>query len=178
MKGNEGYQFRPITRDDIVTLHGWRNLPHVAQWWDPPHPSYQTCVTEYTTYMRPNYNVEAFIIVRKGKDIGYIQKWSAHAFPDYNPYVEIDPDEVGIDIFIGKPTMLHKGHGTAAARQFIRDHVFAEPSVPACIIDPLPESTAAIRSYEKVGFQHVRTFKHDGKGVYFMRLPRGDFAAS
>lgn len=166
------FVFRPITPTDIRTLHHWRNLPHVSQWWDPPHPTLAEAHDEYTAYMRPAYHVAAFIIVADGDDIGYIQSWRVAAFPDYKPFVPLDDREMGIDVFIGDPSRLHQGIGTAAIRQFLRDHIFADPAVPACVIDPLPENAAAIRAYEKAGFRHVKTFQYQGKGVYLMRLPR------
>lgn len=164
--------FRPITPEDIPLLHHWRNLPHVAQWWTPPHPSHADVQAEYTAYMRPNDGVRAYIVVIGGRDVGYIQAWQVAMFPDYKPYVPLTDETVGIDVFIGEPDYLHKGWGVQIIRQFICAHVFSDPSVPACIIDPLPENTAAIRAYEKAGFRHEKTFTHEGTGVYFMRLPR------
>jgi aminoglycoside 6'-N-acetyltransferase len=147
-------------------------MPHVSQWWDPPNPTLAQVREEYAAYMRPGYNVDAYIIVLDGDDIGYMQSWAVAAFPDYKPYVALDDREMGIDVFIGDPNRLHQGIGTQAIRQFLRDHIFANPGVPACIIDPLPTNTAAIRAYAKAGFTHVKTFQHEGKGVYLMRCPR------
>jgi aminoglycoside 6'-N-acetyltransferase len=164
--------FRPIQPDDIPTLHRWRNMPHISQWWDPQNPTLAEVRDEYAAYMRPDYNVNAFILILDGVEIGYIQNWGVAAFPDYKPYVQLDDREMGIDVFIGDPSRLHQGIGTAAIRQFLQVHIFADPTVPACLIDPVPENAAAIRAYEKVGFRHVKTFQHEGKGVYLMRLPR------
>lgn len=151
------FAFRPIAEADIARLHVWRNTPHVSAWWDPQRPSLELCQREYRAYMRSDYGVDAFIIVRDGTDIGYVQKWTVGAFPDYRPYVEVDDDEVGVDIFIGDLSLTGQGIGTAALRAFIADVVFEDPAVPSAVIDPLPENAAAIRSYEKVGFRHVAT---------------------
>jgi aminoglycoside 6'-N-acetyltransferase len=167
--------FRPITPSDIATLHRWRNLPHVSRWWTPQNPSLALARAEYTAYMQPSYGVDAYIIVQKGRDIGYMQKWAVGRFPDYKPHLPLDDREVGIDVFIGEPDLLHQGIGTQAIQQFLHDHVFSDPVVPACIIDPLPENAAAIRAYEKAGFAHEKTFHHEGKGVYLMRLKRAAF---
>ena len=164
--------FRPIQPADIPTLHRWRNLPHVSQWWDPHNPTLAEAHAEYSAYMRPDYRVDAYIIVLDGTGIGYIQSWQVGDFPDYKPYLTLDDREMGVDVFIGERERLHQGIGTAAINQFLAEHVFNGPSVPACIIDPLPENAAAIRAYEKAGFRHVKTFEYEGKGVYLMRLPR------
>ena len=164
--------FRPITPADIPTLHHWRNLPHVSQWWAPQNPTLAQTRDEYNAYMRPNYEVDAYIIVMDGEDIGYMQKWRVASFPDYKPYVQLDDLSIGIDVFIGDPNRLHQGIGTQAIQLFLQDYIFADANIPACIIDPLPNNAAAIRAYEKAGFQHVATFTHEDKGVYLMRLPR------
>lgn len=170
------FQFRPISRTDIPTLHRWRNMPHVSQWWHPSNPSYALCEEEYNAYFEDSFGVQAFIVIKDAQDMGYMQMWRVAQFPDYRPYVEALSDHsVGLDVFIGEPSLLHQGYGSALMKQFIREHVFSDPAVPDCIIDPLPENRAAIRSYEKVGFVHEKTFQHDGTGVYFMRLTRARF---
>ncbi|MEM6280743.1 MAG: GNAT family N-acetyltransferase [Chloroflexota bacterium] len=168
----EHITFRPITPADIRKLHAWRNTPHVSQWWDPHHPSYETAHAEYTEYMKPEFGVTAFIWQIDGVDAGYIQKWAVGTFPDYKPYVLLDDSTVGIDVFIGDAGYLHRGWGPRVIRQFICEYVFSDAAVPECIIDPLPDNAAAIRAYEKVGFQHEKTFKRDDVPVYLMRLPR------
>lgn len=165
--------FRLIEPDDIPLLHQWRNLPHVSRWWQPQNPSLEHAHAEYTAYMRPDHNVAAYMVHIHGNAVGYIQKWQVQAFPDYKPYVPSLPDAaVGVDVFIGAVDYLHQGWGTQLITRFICDFVFNDPTVPEAIIDPLPANHAAIRAYEKVGFVHVKTFTHDGSGVYFMRLER------
>ena len=127
--------------------------------------------------MRPNSGVDAYIVAHDGQPFGYIQKWQVAQFPDYAPYITLDERTVGIDVFIGAPDALHKGYGPRLMRAFLRDAVFSDPDVPACIIDPLPSNTAAIRAYQKVGFVHEKTFEHDGKPVYLMQLRRAAFGA-
>lgn len=172
MNNRNAIQFRPITQDDIATLHRWRNLPHVAQWWQPSNITYAEAQAEYTAYMRPSYGVRAYIIIIEGHDVGYIQSWRVADFPDYKPYVPLTDATTGIDVFIGEADYLHKGWGAPLIRRFICEHVFDDPAVPECVIDPLPANKAAIRAYEKVGFKHEKTFTHKGTGVYFMRMRR------
>jgi hypothetical protein len=82
------------------------------------------------------------------------------------------PHTTGLDLFIGEALYLYRGLGAHLIHTFIQAHVFTHPSVPDCIIDPLPDNRLAIRAYEKVGFVHETTFEHDGSQVYFMRLTR------
>jgi aminoglycoside 6'-N-acetyltransferase len=168
------FSFRPITPEDIPLLHRWRNLRHVAQWWDPPYPTLSLVRDEYAHYMTPSYGVSAYIVSYEGVDMGYIQRWQVRTFPDYKPFVPLSDDSTGVDVFIGEATLLHQGLGTGLMRQFIRDYVFNDPAVPDCVIDPLPENAAAIRAYSKVGFVHEKTFTVNRSPVYFMRLRRED----
>lgn len=167
--------FRSINMDDIPMMHRWRNQPHVSQWWQPAHPDMDYIREEVAEYMKPNFGVKAYIARYAGHDFAYIQQWQVAQFPDYRPFVPLDDLTTGIDVFIGLVEYLHKGLGTLLIRQFIREHVFDNPHVPDCIIDPLPENKAAIRAYEKVGFRHEKTFTYKGSRVYFMRLKRNDF---
>lgn len=164
--------FRLIAPADIPMLHRWRNTPHVAQWWQPPTLDYPTALEEYTFYMRPDSGVQAYIIELDQHPIGYMQAWQVQQFPDYNPFVTLSPHTTGLDLFIGEALYLYRGLGAHLIHTFIQAHVFTHPSVPDCIIDPLPDNRSAIRAYEKVGFVHETTFEHDGSQVYFMRLTR------
>ena len=169
--------FRLIAHDDIPTLHRWRNAPHVAQWWQPPTLDYPDALEEYTFYMRPDSGVRAYIIQLDQHPIGYMQAWQVKQFPDYNPYVALSPHTTGLDLFIGEAQYLHRGLGAYLIQAFIQAHVFVDPSVMDCIIDPLPENRSAIRAYEKVGFVYETTFAHEGSRVYFMRLTRATMKA-
>lgn len=167
--------FRPITANDIPLFHRWRNQPHVSKWWDPPYPSLEDARDEIHAYLRPNFGVDAYIAAHNGRDFAYLQRWEVAQFPDYRPYAKLDDRTNGIDIFIGYVDYLHKGWGTRLMRLFLRDYVFSDPAVPDCVIDPLPDNAAAIRAYEKVGFQHESTFAYKGKRVYLMRVRREAF---
>ncbi len=166
--------FRPINVADIPTLHRWRNLPHVSQWWDPSNPSLQLANEEYRHYLRPDSGVEAFITLIDGREMGYIQMWWVRSYPDYKPYAPVTDDMIGVDVFIGEPDFLHRGWGPRLMHRFLCEYVFSQAQVPAALIDPVPENAAAIRAYEKVGFRHQKTFTHYGTGVYLMRLNLAD----
>ncbi|MFZ4813192.1 MAG: GNAT family N-acetyltransferase [Phototrophicaceae bacterium] len=169
--------FRPMTLDDIPLFHRWRNHKHVSDWWQPPYPSYADVDEEIRAYLRPKFGVAAYIVLDDATPFGYVQRWTVAEFPDYDPFVTLTPEVVGVDVFIGEPDYLHKGWGTRLMVGFLRDYVFNDPNVPSCIIDPLPNNAAAIRAYDKVGFYHEADFVYDGTDVYFMRITRGRFFA-
>jgi ribosomal protein S18 acetylase RimI-like enzyme len=49
------------------------------------------------------------------------------------------------------------------------------PGVETCIIDPDPANKRAIRSYEKAGFEYVKSYysEQNKMNVYLMRQERG-----
>ena len=57
---------------------------------------------------------------------------------------------LGIDLSIGVPELVGKGHGSAIVRQFTEE--LFEEGAPRVIIDPDPTNARAIRAYEKAGF--------------------------
>ncbi len=62
----------------------------------------------------------------------------------------------GIDLFIGEPDLVGKGHGPALIRAFLRDVVFQTYDVAECVIGPSIKNVSAIRAYEKAGFRFFK----------------------
>jgi aminoglycoside 6'-N-acetyltransferase len=98
--------------------------------------------------------------------IGYIQEYPA------------GENSAGIDLFVGEVEFHHRGFGAPIIRQFLKDIVFADPSVEGCIIDPSVSNRGAIRAYEKAGFRFRETIKNPGESepVYMMGITREEFA--
>jgi len=63
-------------------------------------------------------------------------------------------------------------------RRLLEEHIFADPRVVSCVIDPLVGNAIAIRAYEKAGFHFLRVAPEDGEGraVYLMELRRDEFS--
>lgn len=59
-----------------------------------------------------------------------------------------------MDLYIGEPDMLDRGHGSALLRRQC-DRLFAA-GVPAIGTDPHPDNIRARRAYEKAGFVVAR----------------------
>jgi RimJ/RimL family protein N-acetyltransferase len=67
---------------------------------------------------------------------------------------------VGLGIFIGQPDEWGKGYGTDAVRALV-DFAFRELRMERVWLNVGTENTRAMRSYEKVGFVHEGTQRHD-----------------
>ena len=146
------FEFRRLTNRDIPMLFEWLHRPHVREWWD---------AEESLEEVRANYlesDARAYLARLDAETVAYIQS-----------YPTDDPGVVGIDQFLADPNHLSRGFGTALVTQFV-EFLFADPSIAAVIVDPVPHNARAIRCYEKAGFR----FDSLKDGAYLMRRERTD----
>ncbi len=141
---NPQYAFRAVTGDDLPMLSRWLKEPHVAEWWGDPAVS----ISEIEEAME-DVATEPLIVEMDGEPIAYLQSYDPHLEDDH-PYQDQPTGTLGIDISIGRPDLVGKGHGSAIIRQFVA--MLFEEGAPRIIIDPDPNNSRAIRAYEKAGF--------------------------
>ena len=123
----------------------WLDEPHVAKWWgDDP----QQALTDIEDHI-DSISVEPFIVELDGKPIAYLQSYDPH-MEDGHPYQDQPFGTLGIDLSIGDPALIGKGHGPRMIDAFAA--MLFEEGCPRVIIDPDPSNAAAIRAYEKAGF--------------------------
>jgi aminoglycoside 6'-N-acetyltransferase len=140
------YDFRAVTEADLPMLEAWLAEPHVAEWWDDgPEAS----LAEIRAAI-DSVETEPLIVELDGRPIAYVQSYDPHLEDDH-PYQDQPFGTLGIDISIGPPDLVGKGHGSAIVRQF-SDMLFEE-GAPRVIIDPHPDNLRAIRAYENAGFR-------------------------
>ncbi|MBR0898548.1 GNAT family N-acetyltransferase [Bradyrhizobium tropiciagri] len=155
------YQFRPMTTADLPQIKRWLALPHVREWWGDP--------AEQSALVGGDLDepaMDQFIVITGGADIGYIQCYDLTA---WNSGFGAQPEGTrGIDLFIGEPSMIASGHGSALIRAFA-DQRLAE-GVPRIVTDPDPANARAVRAYEKAGFQKAGTVDTpDGSALLMVR---------
>ena len=144
------YDFRAVTVADLPMLAAWLAEPHVAEWWDEgPEAS----LAEIREAM-DSVETEPLIVEFDGGPIAYIQSYDPH-LEDGHPYRDQPFGTLGMDISIGHPELVGKGHGSAIVRQFT-DMLFEE-GCPRVVIDPHPDNLRAIGAYEKAGFRAFDT---------------------
>ncbi|MCB0830026.1 MAG: GNAT family N-acetyltransferase [Solirubrobacterales bacterium] len=139
---------RPISEDHVGDLRWIHARPEVVRWWDEPSVDFPWDEPESTR----------LTILVDGQIGGMIQYWE-----------EDDPKyrHAGIDLFID-PALQNKGIGTRAVRE-VAKYLFEARGHHRLEIDPAVENLAAIRVYEKVGFQPVGLTRRserdsDGRG--------------
>ncbi len=140
------YDFRPVAPADFARLSAWLAEPHVARWWGDA----ATGVARIEAHTAPTDPVDPFIVLIDGKPVGYIQAYDPHKEPDH-PYRDQPAGTIGIDITIGEPDFVGKGHGPRIIDAFVR-RLFAA-GASRIVIDPDPANAAAIRANEKAGFR-------------------------
>ncbi len=178
------YSFIPLQKTHFPLLLRWLKEPHVHKFWDPEiewneklvEEKYRSYVEGYKLVHGEKLPIEAFVISLDGSPIGYIQLYNAKRFPRKGylletelPPVLLDYKLAAIDIFIGEPSALGKGHGAIAIKQFLQEH--ARSRFDACMVDPEIENRAAIRTYEKGGFVYVKQLYIEGAVLELMLKP-------
>jgi aminoglycoside 6'-N-acetyltransferase len=138
----------------------------VAQWWDDPAEGLNSIDKHIGSI-----SVAPFIVELDGRPIGYIQSYDPH-LEDGHPYQDQPIGTLGIDQFIGEPGLIGLGHGPRLIEAFVA-LLFRKGAIRV-IIDPDPANAAAIRAYEKAGFERFDTrHSEDGPALLMARNVEG-----
>jgi aminoglycoside 6'-N-acetyltransferase len=135
---------RPLADHDAPELQRIHATPEVVRWWDTPPKGFPLSDDPDSTRLT---------IVLDGAVAGMIQ-FSEQLEPKYR--------SAQIDLFLD-PALHGRGLGTEAVRQVVR-LLIDQRGHHRITIDPATANTAAIRSYEKVGFRPVgvmRSYERD-----------------
>jgi aminoglycoside 6'-N-acetyltransferase len=147
MVEEERLQLRPMDPDDAGELRRIHAAPEVAAWWDAPSDAFP---------LSDDPDSVRLTIVVDGAVAGLVQFWE-ETEPRYH--------HAAIDVFLD-PALRGQGWGTEAVRRVVR-HLVQERGHHRITIDPAAANAAAIRSYEKAGFQPVgimRAYERDPDG--------------
>jgi RimJ/RimL family protein N-acetyltransferase len=153
-----------MREDDLPLARRWLLMPHVRRWWndDPDEDDYpEGTLAEWRTAIRGEDPTEISVIALDGRPIGIIQSYRVQDYPDYVAELgDLPAPAVSIDLFIGEPELIGKGHGTALLRAFL-PLAFERYALDYCVIGPSKANAAAIRSYEKVGFRRLKEYREE-----------------
>ena len=164
--------FRNLSKDDFFTLYTWLKVPHVKEFWYQNESfTYNDIVEKYTKRLKEDV-VDSYIILKNGKDIGFIQSYT---IDDSDAFL-VKGKIKGIDLYIGEFNFVHKGYGKDIINNFIKKFIFNDPSIRFIGIDPEVDNFIAIKAYEKSGFKHVNTeySKNNKNMTYYMIMDRFD----
>jgi aminoglycoside 6'-N-acetyltransferase len=139
---------RPATEADVPALAAIRAADEVYARWGGG--------ADLTAEVRSDLNdpdSPMFVVEADGRAVGAIQY-----------YEESDPmyRHAGMDIYLD-PVVAGRGLGTDAVRTLAR-HLIRDRGHHRLVIDPAADNTAAIRTYQKVGFRPVGVMRRYERG--------------
>src|SRR5580692_5801058 len=142
-------------RADLTTAERWLQTPEVVRWWgDPAHEL--TLLTE--DLVQPL--MDQWIVEFDGMPFAYAQAYCVHSWPQKH-LEHLPADARAIDVLIGVPEMLSKGHGGRFLRQLAM--MLVEQGAPLVAIDPDADNLARAEPMHEPYFKPKR----------LCRLPRG-----
>lgn len=172
---------RPATLDDVATLDEWARRPHVIRaTTDDPTADEAWADADWADEVARadalGADVHQVLVAElDGRPIGMVALQDAHREPSHY-WGDVAPGVRALDIWIGEPDLLGRGHGTEMMRQAI-ERLFADPAATEIVIDPLASNTAAHRFYRRLGFEDVGRRRFDGSDCLVMRLDRARWEA-
>jgi aminoglycoside 6'-N-acetyltransferase len=101
-----------MTAADLPLIQRWLALPHVREWWGDPHQQYALVSGDLDEPA-----IDQYIFSTAADSFGYLQCYDV---TEWNTGFGPQPRGTrGIDLFIGEPTMIERGHGSALIRRFV-----------------------------------------------------------
>ena len=154
----------------------------MRRWYDDvPAKSYPDDeIADRRRAIRGEDPTDHFVIEREARPIGEIQSYLIDDDPEYAAMVALGRPAFGIDLFIGQPELIGRGHGPALIRAFLREVAFPRYRVDLCVIGPTRSNVAAIRAYEKAGFRFLKDYLEPESREpehYLMQLTRAELDA-
>ena len=166
-------EFRRLAIEDLQQVFLWLTRPHVAKGYAPAPTSFAEVVAKYGPRAASGNVVRAFIVAVDGSDAAYIQTYDVASFPDYAGLVESGPGTACVDLFLGDAWRMYHGLGARVIDRFVREIVFADAGVSACIAGPSEGNAPSIRAFEKAGFRRWKTVRAgEGEPECVMRRDR------
>ena len=144
---HDTYGLRAFTAGDLPMMADWLTTPHLRKWWGDPEEKL-ALVTEDLD----NPLMEQKIGLLGGRAFAYLQSYPCHAWPA--PQFDDRPQgSHSVDICVGPPDMLGRGHGVAILRLYAT--TLLAGGATDIVIDPDPDNERAVRCYRRAGFRDV-----------------------
>jgi aminoglycoside 6'-N-acetyltransferase len=151
---------RALALGDLPQLSRWAGQPHVAAGWGAAHAVLPQIVRAMNAA-----DTSPFIIVARGRPVGYLQICAADGDPFWAGH-DLPRETYGIDLFIGEPAALRRGYGSACLG-LAAAHLLERPDVARVHGDPAPDNRPSLRAFEKAGFANRGAIATpDGPAIY------------
>ncbi|MGF6230411.1 aminoglycoside 6'-N-acetyltransferase [Inquilinus ginsengisoli] len=151
--------------EDLPIIARWLERPHVMRWWGDPEEE----LAQIAAHLVES-NIAPFLACEGSRPIGYMHVY--HANPDsYWTAHQLPRQTFGIDLFLGETDVIGRGMGTRLIRLVLR-RLLALPETARIQVDPAPANAAAIRAYEKAGFQRRGPIDTPDGAALYMTIDR------
>lgn len=138
------YAFRSARAEDLPLFARWLKTPEVVCWWGDPDEQYRLIADDLGVPAMAQWVVSC-----EGRPFAYVQAYQVRTWPQ--PHLAYLPEgAVAIDVFIGEPDMLGRGHGARFLRLFA-ERLRAD-GAPVVVTDPHVDNHRARRAYRRAGF--------------------------
>jgi aminoglycoside 6'-N-acetyltransferase len=154
------YSFRPASAGDLPRLRRWLSAPEIARWWGDPRDEFELLHADMNE-LRMTMRIVSF----RGAPFAYVQDYEVHTWPQAH-LAHLPQGSRATDSFIGRPSMIGRGHGQAYLR-LLAERLCAE-GAPLVAIDPAIDNVRARRAYEKAGFRAEGTVATEAGPVILM----------
>ena len=115
------------------------------RWWGDPREQFEL-LREDLSEARMAMRIVSF----NGRPFAYAQDYAVHVWPQ--PHLTHLPQgSRAIDSFIGWPSMVGRGHGSAYLGMLAQR--LCTEGAPLVAIDPAADNLRALRAYERAGFR-------------------------
>jgi aminoglycoside 6'-N-acetyltransferase len=151
--------FRVLTREDLEMMLRWLSDPDVAAWYEEGALTPAGIEARYGPTIDESEPVRGFVILIDGNAAGYIQTYVLGDHPGYLTQIDLEPEVVSTDLFIGDPAYRNQGWGAPVLRAFHRQIVFGEMGARMASIMPSSRNERAIAAYRKAGFTWSRVVR-------------------
>jgi len=160
-------ELRPMRVDDVALIEQWDRDPAVRaalggaaiDWWD-----WEVEIARDVSWR------DLSIAEDDGRAIGFVQLTDAHD-EETHYWGDVEPGTWALDIWIGSGVDRGRGLGRSMMDAAV-GRCFERHGARVILIDPLLTNTAAIRFYDRYGFETVGERDFDGDRCLVMRLDR------
>ena len=146
--------FRPLRRDDLPLLADWLARPHVLTWWRE-ESDIAAVAAAYGPLIDGTDATEAFVALRDGQPIGYVQRYRLDDNPEWQQSIFSavgETNAAGIDYLIGDESLTGQGLGRRLISDFIDDSWRRYPDIAAIAVAVQQDNLASWRALERAGF--------------------------
>jgi len=148
--------FAPLDEGDLPLLSKWLSDPIVSEWYSTSDSTIMGVRTKYLPRIHGKVPVKCYIASNAEGPIGFAQIYWFRDFPLVNlKSLEEQPQLACIDVLLGGAEFIGRGQGQRMIRAFLEKIVFGRLHAQACVVDPSPHNSRAIRAYESVGFKSI-----------------------